>query len=162
VLKVTLFGATSIQTNKANTGPKPAGVKWDLSEVTPGAIALAAILVSTPLYQRILSRIIDTSNRFDSCCPQMKIFRLLAPRAGSNMQNPSRRTRPRWSNTATPKSARGSSPNSITISSVRSQTPRTRSFLTMVITMPKSRSLKTLFSQIHPMRISSTREFPWT
>jgi hypothetical protein len=57
VLKVILFGPSSIAETPGNTGPKPAGVKWGLGEVTPGTIALAAILVSTPsLNDSIYSR----------------------------------------------------------------------------------------------------------
>ena len=32
--------------NGTHSGPKPAGIRWRLGEVTPGAIALAAVLVS--------------------------------------------------------------------------------------------------------------------
>lgn len=44
-----LFGPSSIQTKeKTRSGPKAAGTKWGLREVTPGAIAFAAILVRPP------------------------------------------------------------------------------------------------------------------
>lgn len=47
ILKVILFGATSLAPiDGKNSGPKPAGIRWGLNEVTPGAIAFAAILVS--------------------------------------------------------------------------------------------------------------------
>ncbi|KAF9642036.1 hypothetical protein BDM02DRAFT_3080219, partial [Thelephora ganbajun] len=45
VLKVILFGPSSLADSGMHSGPKPAGIKWKLCEVTPGAIALAAILV---------------------------------------------------------------------------------------------------------------------
>ena len=46
-LKVVLFGPSSLQENARKTsGPKPAGIRWELREVTPGAIAFAAIMVS--------------------------------------------------------------------------------------------------------------------
>ena len=48
-LKVILFGPSSLSDNGTHSGPKPAGVKWKLNEVTPGAIAFAAVLVSCPL-----------------------------------------------------------------------------------------------------------------
>ena len=44
-LKVILFGPTSLGDNKTRSGPKSAGTKWGLRRVTPGAIALAAVLV---------------------------------------------------------------------------------------------------------------------
>ena len=50
MLKVILFGPSSIKGVDGKTsGPKPAGIRWGLREVTPGAIAFAAILVSIPL-----------------------------------------------------------------------------------------------------------------
>ena len=45
-----LFGPAALTSNKTQSGPKPYGVKWQLTETTPGAIALAAIVVSTPSY----------------------------------------------------------------------------------------------------------------
>ena len=45
VLKVILFGRSSIRTGGRSTGPKPIAVKWELHEITAGAIALAAIMV---------------------------------------------------------------------------------------------------------------------
>ena len=55
VLQVILFGPSSLQggyTGKAS-GPKPAGAKWGLRKITPGAIAFAAILVNLPLAVRL-------------------------------------------------------------------------------------------------------------
>ena len=46
VLKVILFGVKSLTPKGARSGPRPAVVRWGLHEITPGAIALAAILVS--------------------------------------------------------------------------------------------------------------------
>ena len=43
-----LFGPTSISDAKTTSGPKPYGIKWKLRETTPGAIALAAIVVGSP------------------------------------------------------------------------------------------------------------------
>ena len=50
VLKVVLFGPSSLHgvAGKAS-GPKAAGIKWGLREVTPGAIAFAAVMVGIPL-----------------------------------------------------------------------------------------------------------------
>jgi len=41
-----LFGPTSLADDKTHSGPKPYGIKWKLTETTPGAIALAAVVVS--------------------------------------------------------------------------------------------------------------------
>jgi len=49
VLKVMLFGPTSISDDKPCSGPKLYGIKWNLTETTPGAIALAAVVVRNPL-----------------------------------------------------------------------------------------------------------------
>jgi hypothetical protein len=50
MLKVILFGPSSLQGGAGkSSGPRPAGIKWGLSEVTPGAVALAAILVSVAM-----------------------------------------------------------------------------------------------------------------
>jgi hypothetical protein len=47
VLKLLFFGPSSLQAGNENRpGPKAAGTKWEIREVTPGAIALAAIMVS--------------------------------------------------------------------------------------------------------------------
>jgi len=45
-----LFGPVSLTDDKPHSGPKPYGVKWKLTEITPGAIALAATSVSAPSY----------------------------------------------------------------------------------------------------------------
>ncbi|KAF9783984.1 hypothetical protein BJ322DRAFT_988718, partial [Thelephora terrestris] len=45
VLKVIFFGRSSLEGNGKSSGPTPSGVKWGLSEVTPGTIALAAVIV---------------------------------------------------------------------------------------------------------------------
>jgi len=44
-----MFGPSSLTSSGKPSGPHPTGTKWGLSEVTPGAIALAAMLVSAPL-----------------------------------------------------------------------------------------------------------------
>jgi hypothetical protein len=55
ILKVVLFGPSSLHENPGKiSGPKPAGIRWGLREVTPGAIAFAAIMVSVPLVDHIL------------------------------------------------------------------------------------------------------------
>lgn len=42
-----LFGPSSLEEGDGKTsGPKPKGTRWGIREVTPGAIAFAAILVS--------------------------------------------------------------------------------------------------------------------
>jgi hypothetical protein len=44
-----LFGPSSLQEGSGKrSGPKSAGTKWEIREVTPGAIAFAAIMVSVP------------------------------------------------------------------------------------------------------------------
>ena len=54
ILKVVLFGPSSLGTQKSVPGPKPAGKKWGLKCVTPKAIAFAAILVGLlPLLQDV-------------------------------------------------------------------------------------------------------------
>ena len=50
VLKVVLLGPSSLQgVAGKSSGPKAAGIKWGLREVTPGAIAFAAVMVGLPL-----------------------------------------------------------------------------------------------------------------
>ena len=41
-----MFGPSSLGDGGTQSGPKPAGIKWNLSKITPGAITFAAILVS--------------------------------------------------------------------------------------------------------------------
>ena len=55
VLKVILFGPLSLGDGGTQSGPKPAGIKWNLSKITPGAIAFAAILVSVPSLSGVFS-----------------------------------------------------------------------------------------------------------
>jgi hypothetical protein len=52
VLRVILFGPSTLEVSNdtgKKPGPAPAGKKWKLREITPGAIAFAAILVSRSL-----------------------------------------------------------------------------------------------------------------
>ena len=45
------FGPSSLGEKRGKkSGPKPCAISWGLREVTPGAIALAAILVSVPFW----------------------------------------------------------------------------------------------------------------
>ena len=54
ILKVVLFGPSSLRTQKSVSGPIPAGRRWGLKCVTPEAIVFAAILVGLlPLLQGI-------------------------------------------------------------------------------------------------------------
>ena len=54
ILKVVLFGPSSLGSQKSVSGPIPAGKRWGLKCVTPEAIAFAAILVGLlPLLQGI-------------------------------------------------------------------------------------------------------------
>ena len=73
VLKVILFGRSSLENNGRSSGPTPSGVKWGLTEVTPGAIALAAVIVS-PSGRRFL-RHINSTCRFERCCHLIWISR---------------------------------------------------------------------------------------
>lgn len=66
VLKVILFGRSSIKTGGRSTGPKPVALKWELHEITAGAIALAAIMVS-PFNSVRYSRLMNTISRFGVC-----------------------------------------------------------------------------------------------
>jgi hypothetical protein len=51
VLKVIMFGPSSLVEAKwTRSGPASTGTKWGIDKITPGAIALAAILVSTPSF----------------------------------------------------------------------------------------------------------------
>ena len=45
VLKVILYGPSSLKGGLKCPGPKAAGTRWGLTKTTPGAIALAAIIV---------------------------------------------------------------------------------------------------------------------
>ena len=51
MLKTILFGATSISNNKPPV-PKTQGKVWQVSAVTPGAIACVAVLVCHCLFMR--------------------------------------------------------------------------------------------------------------
>ena len=73
VLKIILFGRSSLENNGRSSGPTPSGVKWGLSEVTPGAIALAAIIVSPFDYRSL--QYINSNCRFERCCRLIQISR---------------------------------------------------------------------------------------
>ena len=54
MLKTILFGATSISSNKP-PAPKTQDKVWQVTAVTPGAIAFVAVLVSPHFYELITS-----------------------------------------------------------------------------------------------------------
>jgi hypothetical protein len=46
-----MFGPSSlVEAKSTRSGPTSTGTKWGIDKITPGAIALAAILVSTPSF----------------------------------------------------------------------------------------------------------------
>ena len=62
-MKIIFFGRSSLDNNGRSSGPTPSGVKWGLTEVTLGAIALAAVIVSLS-YRRFL-QYINSTCRFE-------------------------------------------------------------------------------------------------
>ena len=58
VLRVILFSCSSLE-NGRPSGPTPSGLKWGLTEVTAGTIALAAVIIS-PFSCRFLQYINST------------------------------------------------------------------------------------------------------
>lgn len=49
-----LFGPTSLNVGEKSSGPRPYGVVWGVHETTPNLIALAAIVVRTPLPNKVI------------------------------------------------------------------------------------------------------------
>lgn len=76
VLRVILFGPASLSGAKSS-GPTPNGARWGIQEATPGMIAFAAIIVSTPIFLFIEYRSMSV-RRFASCCLPMKTSRIRA------------------------------------------------------------------------------------
>lgn len=73
VLKVIFFGRSSLENNGKSSGPTPSGVKWGLSEVTPGTIALAAVIVGS--FGRKILWYTNLTCRFEQYCHLIKISR---------------------------------------------------------------------------------------
>ena len=142
VLKVILFGPSSLAGNGTHSGPKPCGIKWRLNEVTPGAIAFAAIVVSTSplkIYYAHANLVNTLRIRFDSYYPQTRISHQPAPAVESSTLNRSKSTRRCWPRTPAPACTRGFSLNSILPSSERHPPSATTSLPTTAITTLRSR-----------------------
>lgn len=92
-----LYGSMSLSApqddEEAKPGPKPAAIRWKLREITPGAIALAAVLVS-PWSKDFLLPLLITISRFDTFYLQTGISNGRERSAISNTRNRTMPTRP--------------------------------------------------------------------
>ena len=89
-----LFGPSSLDEVPSKSGRKPLGTRWKIREVTPGAIALAAILVSIfSIYTNDRPYLLNAFCRLVSFCPQTAISAKWVILLGSTILKRSRYTR---------------------------------------------------------------------